>query len=243
MPLLAFESVTKRAPDAGGRAVALLDRISFAVEAGESVGVWGVRRSGKSTLLRIAAGVEVPDAGAVRFEGRDLGSMSRSEVARLLRTKIGFAPLERSATRSEVVVDHVALPALSLGTSLRDAQIAARKTLERVGGTRCADERLCELSPGERTRVAIARALVRDPALLLVDEPGAVPSPTERDEIYALLRALASDPALTLIVASEDIAAIRTARRAMALSDGALQTSDRAGKVIHFPRQRAGQAG
>lgn len=238
-PLLAFEAVTKRALDAGARAAPLLDAVSFEVEHGETVGLWGVRRSGKSTLLRIAAGVESPDAGAVRFEGRELTSLSRGEVARLLRTSIGLAAADAGGTRNEIVVDHVALPALSLGATLREAQIAARETLERVGAANRADARIGDLAPGERTRVAIARALVRDPILLLVDEPGSTPSPTERDEIYALLRRLGRDPRLTLIVASEDVAAIRTAQRAMTLGDGELRSSERGGQLLRFPGQRA----
>jgi predicted ABC-type transport system involved in lysophospholipase L1 biosynthesis ATPase subunit len=121
MPLLAFEGVTKRAWDVGGRPISLLDAVSFEVAAGDSVGVLGMRRSGKSTLLRIAAGVEPPDGGTVRFEGRDLTRMSRRAVAQLLKTKIGFASAEWHATRNEVVVNHVALPALSLGRSLHEA--------------------------------------------------------------------------------------------------------------------------
>jgi ABC-type lipoprotein export system ATPase subunit len=242
MPLLAFEDVSKHVVDGGGRSTAVLDRVSFEIEAGDSVGVWGMRRSGKSTLLRIAAGVELPDAGAVRFEGRDLTRMSRREVAQLLRTKIGLAPMEWHPTRNELVVDHVALPALSVGATLHDAQIAARAVLERVGVTSRADARMVELSPGERTRVSIARAVVRNPALVLVDEPAATPSPGDRDEICALLRSLAKDPALTLVVASEDVAAIRTARRALTLSDGQVRSSDRQGQVVRFPRRRADQA-
>ena len=69
------------------------------------------------------------------------------------------------------VVEHVGLPLLSGGASLREASVKARAVLERVGATGRADAPIFELSPGERTRVAIARALVRDPALLLVDEP------------------------------------------------------------------------
>lgn len=242
MPLLAFEDVTRHVVDGGGRSNAVLDRVSFEIEAGESVGVWGMRRSGKSTLLRIAAGVELPDTGVVRFEDRDLSRLSRGERAQLLRTKIGLAPMEWHATRNEQVVDHVALPALSDGASLRGAQIAAREVLERVGVTSRADARMVELSPGERTRVSIARALVRDPVLVLVDEPGATPSPGDRDEIYALLRSLGKDPVLTLVVASEDVAAIRAARRALTLSDGQIRSSDREGRVVRFPRRRANQA-
>jgi len=238
-PLLAFENVTKRVADVSGRSVSILDAVSFVVDRGETVGLWGMRRSGKSTLLRIAAGMQAPDEGVVRFAGHDLTRLSRAEVAQLLRTSIGLASAEWHATRNEIVVDHVALPALSYGASLRHAHTAAREVLERVGVASRADMRIAELSPGERTRIAIARALVRNPLLLLVDEPGSTPSPTDRDEIYALLRSLAGDPALTLMVASEDVAAIRTARRAMTLADGMLRSSGGGGQVLPFPGQRA----
>jgi ABC-type lipoprotein export system ATPase subunit len=237
-PLLAFEHVTKRYRDPGGREVVVLDRVSFEVEAEDSVGIWGVRRSGKSTLLRIAAGLEVPDEGAVRFEGRDVAQLSEIERTRLLRTRIGLAPASWRETRNVRVVDYVALPLLSTGASLHEASIAARGALERVGATSRADSPVLELSPGERTRVSIARALVRKPSLLLVDEPALTPSPSERDEIYALLRSLAEERGLALIVTSEDLSAIRTARQAMTISDGAIRSSRRGARVVPFPEDR-----
>ncbi len=82
---------------------------------------------------------------------------------------------------------------------------------------------------------------MRDPALLLVDEPSVTPSPGERDEIHALLRGLAQHPDLAVIVASEDVAAIRTARRPMTISDGRLRMRNpRSGRLIEFPQDRAG---
>ena len=92
MPLLAFEGVSKRYLDLGVHEHVVLDDVSFELEAGTSAGIWGLRRSGKSTLLRIAAGIELPDAGVVRFEGRDITKLSDRERARLVRTQIGLAP-------------------------------------------------------------------------------------------------------------------------------------------------------
>jgi len=243
MPLLAFEEVSKRYLDLGVHENAVLDRVSFELDAGTSAGIWGPRRSGKSTLLRIAAGIELPDAGVVRFEGRDITQLSDRERARLVRTKIGLATASSRETRNVRVVDHVGLPLLSNGASMREANVRARAVLERVGGTSRADAPVFELSPGERTRVAIARALVRDPALLLVDEPALTPSPAERDELYGLLRSLAGERGLTVLVASEDLAAIRTARQAMTISDGMLRASQRAGRVVAFPEDRAKRGG
>lgn len=243
MALLAFEHVSRRHRDLGGREIAVLDQVSFEIGSGDSVGIWGLRRSGKSTLLRIAAGLELPDAGIVRFDGHDLTTLSELERARLVRTRIGLAPASWRETRNVRVVEHVALPLLSTGARLREASVAARGVLERVGATSRADTPVLELSPGERTRVAIARALVRGPSLLLIDEPALTPSPSERDELYALLRSLAAEPRLTLVVASEDLAAIRTARQAMTISDGAIRSSRRPGQVLPFPGDRVQRGG
>jgi putative ABC transport system ATP-binding protein len=243
MALLSFEQVSKRYLDLGVHEHVVLDGVSFDIEAGTSAGIWGPRRSGKSTLLRIAAGIELPDAGVVRFEGRDITMLSDRERARLVRTKIGLAPSNWRETRNVRVVEHVALPLLSGGASMREACVKARGALERVGATSRADAAIFELSPGERTRVAIARALVREPALLLVDEPALTPSPTERDELYALLRSLGDERGLTLLVVSEDLAAIRTARQAMTISDGTLRSSQRSGRVLPFPEDRAQRGG
>jgi len=243
MALLAFENVSKRCLDLGVHEHLVLDDVSFEVEAGASVGIWGPRRSGKSTLLRIAAGIELPDRGVVRFAGRDITRLPDRERARLVRTQIGLAPSTWRETRNMRVVEHVALPLLSGGASMREASLRARAALERVGATGRADAAVFELSPGERTRVAIARGLVRDPALLLVDEPALTPSPSERDELYELLRSLSGERGLTLIVESEDLAAIRTAQHAMTISDGALRSSQRPGRIVPFPEGRAVRGG
>ncbi len=243
MPLLVFENVTKRYRDLGGRDDVVLDRVSFEIEAGVSAGIWGARRSVKSTLLRIATGLEQPDEGVVRFEGRDITRLSDREQAQLVRRKIGLAPSSWRETRNVPVVDHVALPLLSDGASMREACVTARETIERVGVTGRADASVLALSAGERTCVAIAQALVRRPSLLLIDEPALTPSPSERDELYALLRSLAGEPGLTLVVASEDIAAIRTARQAMTLSDGSIRSSHKPGQVVPFPEDRAQRGG
>lgn len=88
-PLLSFVNVSKRYPD-GGREIAVLDRVSLEVEPGASVGIRGARRSGKSTLLRLAAGITLADSGSVCFDGRDIARMAGSERGRLLRGEIGF---------------------------------------------------------------------------------------------------------------------------------------------------------
>jgi len=107
-PLLSFLNVSKSYPD-GGREIPVLERSSLDIDAGASVGVYGPRRSGKSTLLRLAAGIALPDSGTIRFEGRDIARMSAGERGRLLRGEIAFmSAADWRATPGESVLDHVA---------------------------------------------------------------------------------------------------------------------------------------
>jgi ABC-type lipoprotein export system ATPase subunit len=235
--LLSFEGVGKRYRD-GRREVLVLSDVWLEVNPGDHVGIWGERRSGKSTLLSIAAGIELADTGVVRFDGSDVAKLSKVERERLLRDQIAFVSPSLDgwdATRHMRVVENVAVPLLAHGWSSRDAIALARSVLERVGAPQCADMRPRELSLGERTRVAIARGLIREPRLMLVDEPAATSSPGEQDEIRGLLSSIAQTTELTLVVASEEPSVLRGARRVVSLSDGRVLTTDRAGTVVTFP--------
>ncbi len=240
-PLLAFERVTKGYPDGRGR-IAVLERVSFAVHAGDFVGVLGSRRTGKSTLLRLAAGIERPDEGTVGFEGRDAARMSARERDRLLRARIGLlATDERRPGTGERAVDLVALPLMSEGVTSREAMRRARRMLDWAGAAQYAEEPAEALSAGERTRVVLARALVREPRLLLVDEPGVASTLAERDELCALLRAGARRWGAALVVASQDRACLRGAGVLMTIGDGELCATGEPGVLLPFRGRRAGR--
>ncbi len=236
-PLLSFVNVSKRYPD-GNREIVVLDEESFDVEQGTFVGVFGVRRSGKSTLLRLAAGVEEPSAGTVRFAGENLAEMSVVGRERLLRTAIGFVSADDwRPSPKERVIDYVALSLGSDGPSLRDARRRAREVLALVGMTHGADALARSLSIGERTRIVLAQALVREPRMLLVDEPAVMPSLTEREELYALMRLISRERNMTLMIASEEMAPLHGARVLMSIADGELCSTDERGTVVRFPRR------
>lgn len=233
--LVSFERVSKRYRD-GYREIVVLDDASFELERGVFIGVWGARRTGKSTLLRLMAGVESPDAGSVRFEGADIGAMSLAARERLLRGDIALMAAGDWRPRSrETVVEYVALSLGSSISSVSEARRKARLVLDRVGMTDQADEMTSSLSMAERMRVMLARALVREPRLLLVDEPALVPSLVERDALYGLLRDLARELGSTLVVASEDMAPLHGAEVVMSVGDGELCSTDERGAVVDFP--------
>ncbi|HEY7961764.1 MAG TPA: ATP-binding cassette domain-containing protein [Solirubrobacteraceae bacterium] len=235
-PLLSFDCVSKRHPD-GRREIVVLSEASFEISAGDFIGVWGARRTGKSTLLRLACGIELPDAGAIRFDGRDTARMSVCERARLLRDGIGLVATDDwRPNHRERVVDLVALPLVSSGATLHEARRRARALLGRTGAGACADDLARSLSLGERTRVMLARALINEPRLLLVDEPAVIPSLSERDEFYGLLRLIARERGVTLMVASEELAPLRGASVRMSIGHGELMCSQETqGTVLAFP--------
>jgi ABC-type lipoprotein export system ATPase subunit len=238
--LLRFEEVSKAYTD-GRRRNVVLERASFAVHRGDRVGVLGARRTGKSTLLRLAAGLEAPDEGRVLFDGADLARMPARRRDRLLRRRIGLLVSDNWwPAKGERVVDLVALPLVSDGATMHEAHRRARRTLNQAGATEWADDLAASLAVGERLRAMLARALVREPDLLLVDEPAMVPSPRERSEFYELMRACAHDHRTTLVVASEDSEAVRGTDVLISIGDGELvRTGGEPGVVVPFPARHA----
>lgn len=237
MSLLALEHVTKRFSEGRGEN-AVLEDLSLEIEAGDFLGVWGARRSGKTTLLRIAAGREQPDEGRVHFDGQDMTAMSPDQRSALQRRHgIGLLSSDWRPERNQPALEHVALPLLSDGMSLHEARQPAWKALERVGAERLAHTPAGRLSQGERIRVALAQILVHEPRVLLVDEPAVLLKPSEGVELYELLRSLGSASATAVVIASEDIAPIRKARRLMSLGSGRLRSTDQRGTIVPFPER------
>jgi predicted ABC-type transport system involved in lysophospholipase L1 biosynthesis ATPase subunit len=234
--LLALDAVTRR-HRVGREAVAVLDDVSLALFPGEVLAIRAPRRHGKTTLLRIAAGIEAPDAGVVRLGGADLGALSRAERTRRLRA-VGFAPKAWRVARGKPAVDHVALPLLAEGWPLVTALAKAHEAIERVGAGGCAGSPTDGLAPGDMTRVALAQALVRDPSVLLVDEPGVMAEPEEREEILRLVLSIAAErPYLALVVTARDVAGVAGAGRVLTLAEGSLRGSGEPAnaEVLAFP--------
>jgi predicted ABC-type transport system involved in lysophospholipase L1 biosynthesis ATPase subunit len=235
MSFFRFEHVTKRNTD-GHRECAVLDDVSFEIDAGDFIGIWGKRRSGKSTLLRIAAGFELPDEGRILFDGHDLTALSSDERAGLLRIGgIGFVASDWRPIVSQETIEYVALPLLANKLSLRRARRVAQEWLEQMGVANCAHVLTERLSIGEAMRVGLAHALAREPRLLLIDEPEALPSPSERDDLRVTLRSLGKSSDLALVIASEDLGAVAYSRRTMTLGSGSLHSTDKDAEVISLP--------
>jgi ABC-type lipoprotein export system ATPase subunit len=245
MTLLSLAGVTKRYAR-GYRELVALDDVTLDVVPGDFVAIWGQSRSGKTTLLRVAAGIERPDQGAVSYDGVDLATLSRGRRAKLLLHQIGCVWQGGRITRGLSVLDHVALPRLK-GCGHARARREAHDVLERVGVRQAIHARWHELTDGERTRVALAHALIRQPKLLLADEPTASLNMIEREHMLGLLRSLAEDAGVAIVMTAPDAPNLLQSHRVMSLDHGKLikPRSEQPGTLITFPGvgERASRGG
>jgi len=198
MTLLALERVCKRHQDGRSERV-VLDDVSISLQAGELVALLGMRGSGRSTLLRIAAGIEPPDSGVVRFAGRELGGRGASALG----DGIGYCAHAGADREAGVVLEELTIAPRTRGVGHADAQARARAALERVGAAACAGHPFGKLDGTEAVRVGLAQALVLEPALLVIDEPLIGVDLLEQGDILELLRSLADDGIAVLMSASE----------------------------------------
>jgi ABC-type lipoprotein export system ATPase subunit len=212
---------------------------SLSMRSGDLFGIWGAQRSGKSTLLRLAAGLETPDAGIVRYDGTDLASMPKAQRDRLRLEQVGLVHGEGPQSSSSSVLDYVAVPLFHHCTR-HEARSRALATLRRVDVAECRDARWHQLSDGEKTLVSLAHGLVRGPRLLLVDDPAAGLDTLQQREVVDLLRVVAAEERIAVLMTSSVLSAITEAHQAFTLSDGRLipvtDTSRAGGEVIEFPR-------
>jgi ABC-type lipoprotein export system ATPase subunit len=235
--MLLLQEISKCYPDAGSGRLAL-DRVSLRVRRGQLVGLYGPSGAGKSTLLRIAAGLLAPDSGQVLYGGERLDQMSTGERQRLRRREISCLWGAGESQARLTAIDHVAVALLVDGRDHRRAMRAAREALLACEVEQCAQMELRELSGGERQRVEIARAIVTEPKLLLADSPASNLSLIEQETVMALLRTLARDARVAVLLADSDAETLVGSETILCLSAGRLIDTEPAqenAKVYRLP--------
>lgn len=200
--------------------VEVLRGASCAVRAGELVALWGASGSGKSTLLHLLGGLDAPDRGRLRVCGLDpCDERARGE---LRRRHLGFIFQLHNLIPNLTVEENIRVPVLALGGSAAEAARRITELAERVGLENRLRHRVQDLSGGERQRAAICRALVNRPRVLLADEPTGSLDERTGDTVFALLRELARDERVAVVLCTHE-------RRFAELCDRLLRVRD--GKV------------
>lgn len=206
---------------------------------GEFAALFGRRAVGKTTLLRIAAGIEAADEGTVRFGGEDLRAWA-SRRGNGLHPRMGWMRRRGPFLPSMEVCDFVALPLLC-NVVHEEAHRCATRILRRMGVEHLASAIWTDLSDAERTLVMIAQAIVREPAVLLADDPTSGLDLNERERVLTLLRGIAEESGMAVLMAVPDVPDMLRSHTVMSLSDGELILPTRRNAradVIEFPRER-----
>jgi putative ABC transport system ATP-binding protein len=205
----------------GDQTVAALRGVSFRVPRGKRAFIVGPSGSGKSTLLYMLGGLDRPTLGQILVEGRDLTLMSEREQNLYRRDRIGFIFQSFNLIGNLSALDNVLVPFLPRGVTAAQ-RAKAVDLLAQVGLKGRLHHRPHQLSGGEQQRVAIARALVKDPVLVLADEPTGELDSKTGDEIYRILRRLQKERHSTLVVVTHDRRFITPDDLVLEIQDGLL---------------------
>ena len=210
---------------APGRAeVDVLKDIDLDIARGERVAITGPSGSGKTTLLLLLAGLEQPSAGTIRFDGVDLATLDRDQLADLRRDHVGIVFQSFHLVPSLSALDNVSLPLDIAGSA--DARSRAEHMLERIGLAERRHHYPSQLSGGEQQRVAIARALVHAPKLILADEPTGNLDDHTGEIVGELLFELNQEAGATLVLVTHDVEFAGRCDRVLRLHDGHLSEID-----------------
>lgn len=205
-----------------GVEVVALQGLDLVVERGELLAIVGASGSGKSTVLNILSGLDVPTAGLARVAGYDLLSMSAKSRLAYRRRTVGFV-WQQTARNLLPYLDareNVELPVRLAGGGRRAARARAGELLEMVGLGDRADRRPDRLSGGEQQRCAVAVALANDPEVLFADEPTGELDEATAVEVFGALRTVNAELGVTVVVVTHDHNVAGEVRRAVAIRDG-----------------------
>src|ERR1017187_6483311 len=206
--------------DRGDDRLQVLVDVSLSVAAGEIVAVVGTRDQGKTTLLRVASGSLPPDRGSVRLSDLELTGLSDGQLARVLRTEIGWAARTGPEVRVRVR-DYVGLPlATGLRLRWRERRLRVVEVLKQLDVAGCAELRWRELSDWQRVLVELAQAIVGRPRLLLVDDVIDGLGLGKKQVAMEILRAFADDLECGVLMAVSDHAAALSSDRVWQLTGG-----------------------
>ena len=227
-PLIEFDKVV-RTYGKGHAEVHALAGVDLHVQPGEFVAVMGPSGSGKSTAMNILGCLDVPTEGAYRFQGVDVGALTRQQRALLRRYYLGFVFQGFNLLNRTSALENVELPLIYRGMAAAERHKRAREALATVGLTGWESHTPSELSGGQMQRVAIARAIVAEPSVLFADEPTGNLDTARSIEIMELLVRFNRERGLTVLMVTHESEMAAYASRTIRFRDGHVESDERMG--------------
>ncbi len=208
--------------------VEALRGIDLTINRGDLVAIVGPSGSGKTTLLNIVGCLDLPTSGSVLYDGRELGGMSERELSRYRKENISFIFQSYNLIPVLTVRENVELPmVIERKLARSEMRRRAEEIIDAVGLVGLHDRFPRELSGGQEQRVAIARALVKNPMVVLADEPTANLDSHTAEEIVALMERMNAERGTTFVFSTHDALVQRHAHRVVSLRDGLIQSNGR----------------
>jgi putative ABC transport system ATP-binding protein len=220
-PMYTLTNVTKNYRKRN-QTVAAVQDLNLAIADGEWLAIQGRTGSGKTTLLQLLGALDQPSCGVIDLNGRDLSRLARKELTEVRATSIGFVFQTFNLIPTLSAIENVQVGLIPQGLYAHEQRVRAVEALASVGLSGRANHLPSEMSGGEQQRVGIARALVKEPQVLLADEPTGNLDVDTRDEIMSLLEALWHDRGITLVLVTHDISIAQRAERVVTMRDGRL---------------------
>ena len=224
-PVVELEDVAK-VYQQGDQRVEALRGLTLTVRAGEFTAISGPSGSGKTTALNLIGALDTPTSGTVRLEGADLGTLTRQELSRLRRDRIGFVfqaynllPILSAYENAEIVM-------AVQGVAEAQRRDRVMELLARVGLEGLEHRRPAELSGGQQQRVAIARAIAAGPAVVLADEPTANVDSNTAETLLEMMETLNREQQVTFLFSTHDPRVMARARRLIRLVDGRIENDE-----------------
>jgi len=217
--LYEIKGLSKRYVQKGKNIDALKD-VDLTIHAGDLISIQGPTGGGKSTLLQILGGLDKPTSGSITLSGQNLESMNEAQLAQTRGNQIGFIFQTFNLIPTLNALENVETALVPMGVSNIERRDRARTALGLMGLSDRENHLPSELSGGQQQRVAIARALVKNPQVLLADEPTGNLDQDTRDQIMDLLESIWRDKGLTLIMVTHDSAIAKRAKTHLMIANG-----------------------